>query len=624
MPPPRPWTPTLPRFGWYLTELTVVDGDPSSDAAAGSTAGSALSAVLWMPDEPEIESSRIQPFMLLAEGVNRGQLALLANLIEQSGLKSVGLSAWESGSTPSNLAERRSLLDSVVDRISEQGGAVALSLYPVPDELRRELDIESWDALGMLSRSKRRWEPLLNPMLMRYGHRVRQWRLGSTSRPADIDTPARIEACREARRHVSRLLPSPQIVLPWQITRSPVSGLDGVVEAALGVPASVQADRIGPYAKPWSGTPFTIHLQIPSATALTQPRRCADLALRMLYAWECGASGLSPDSPWTQSDGFESSLVPDPLLGVFATVAHRLAGRRAVGRLPLGPGLRCILFDSEDGSDTAVLAAWNRSAPGDRSTVEMDLGGEPFAVDVFGNRTPLPREPGGHRISLSRSPVLIEGVDRHLALFRASFAVEPAFVESRQSLLAHQIWLMNPWPRSISGSLEIIGPADWTFEPKRQSFTMSAGESLPIPLKLTFPASEVVGYKTLTARVSVEADRPYTVDLTAALTLGLPDLVLDATVDVELNPNTDQLDAVVTQVIVNLGSQTVALYAFCNVAGFGRQEVMIPRLGPAARVSRRFRFPGGADSVRAAPVRVGLREEAGPAILNKVIWVNGP
>ena len=622
-PPPRPWTPNLPRFGWYLIQLTVFDREPPSANGANAISGSALTAILWLPDEPEIDPAKLHPFMLTAEGAGREQLALIDNLIEQSRLKSVAISAWEADTTASNLVDRRDLLDSILERVWAQGGSVALSLSPVPDELRLDFDVDPWDALGMLSQPRQRWEPLLNPLVMRYGQRVRQWRLGSTRSPVAVHTPARIEACHEARRHVGRLLPAPQIILPMQLAQLPVPELAGVVHAALDVPASVQAEWIGTYAAPWSSTPFTMHLQTPPATALPQPRRCADLALRMVHAWECGASGLSLSSPWTQNDGRETLLVPDPLLGVFSTVAHRLAGRRAAGRLPVGAGLRCILFDSWSSTEPAVLVAWNKSAESERSFVEMDLGGDPHAVDVFGNRTPLPRGPRGHRFTLSGTPVLIEGVDRHLALFRASFAVEPGFVESRQSLRPHRIWLTNPWPRPISGTMRIIAPPGWIFEPQSRSFTMSEGETLTVPLKMSFPASEVAGHKTLTARVNVQDEQPYTVDLTAPLVLGLAELAMDATVDVELNPITDQQDVVVTQVIANMGSQTMVLYAFCSVAGFGRQEVMIPRLEPAARVSRRFRFPGGGAGVRTAPVRVGLREEAGPAVLNKVITVEG-
>ena len=623
LPPLEPWAPALPRFGWYVFELTVVDQDPAKDKAAESIAGSALGAVLWLPDEPTADRTDLKSFTLLAEAVDREQLSLVPDLIEASRVKSVSLSAWEAGTTPANLAARQSMLDAILERLWSLDAAAALSLHPVPDDVRRQLDVQEGDGLGLLAGSKQQWEPLLNPMLMRYGHRVRRWRLGSMGSGVDTDTAARPQACRDAREHIGRLLPSPRLDLPWPLTRSPDRELDGVVQLVLDVPESVQADQIGSYVWPWSDAAFGMHLRTPAATALTQPRRCRDLALRMLYGWESGASGLSLTRPWTHVEGSRTTLVPDPLLGVFATVSHRLAGRRAAGRLDLGPGLRCILFDGEEAASGAMLAAWNRSAPGGRASVELDLGGEPVAVDLFGNRMPLPRGPHGHRLDLSRTPVLIEGVDRRLALFRASFAVEPAFVESKQTIREHRIRLTNPWPRTINGKIQIRRPVGWTFEPRQASFTMAAGESLAMPMRVSLPVWAVAGDKTLTARVTFEADRPYSVNLSAALTLGLPQLVLDATVDVVPNPNTKQLDAVVTQVIANLGTDTLALYAFTNVAGFGRQEIMIPRLEPGTRVRRQFRFPGGGDGVRDAPVRVGLREDAGPAVLNKIIPFGG-
>ena len=86
-----------------------------------------------------------------------------------------------------------------------------------------------------------------------------------------------------------------------------------------------------------------------------------------------------------------------------------------------------------------------------------------------------------------------------------------------------------------------------------------------------------------------------------------------------------QVDAVVTQFVTNTGSEAVSLYAFAQTPGFARQEGIISRLKPGQSIIRRFRFENvAAQGAIDQPLRVGLRETRGPAVLNEMLRLKPP
>ena len=105
----------------------------------------------------------------------------------------------------------------------------------------------------------------------------------------------------------------------------------------------------------------------------------------------------------------------------------------------------------------------------------------------------------------------------------------------------------------------------------------------------------------------------------------LRDVDFDATVVRELNPVTGEIQTVVTQLIRNSSTKTLALYAFAHVPGAPRQERIVAELKPGQVVVRRFRFAVGDAAGHDPPrVRVGLRQTSGPAMLNKLVAAHDP
>ena len=598
----------------------MVVTEPPTDSSPGALIAKTMSVLLWLPEEPALDPDDENRFRISSEDTPERYLKLLPQVLEETNLRSAVVSLWDQKTKRAEVAARQERLDGLIQKLLGRGWQVGLSLYPLPEELSVELDIDAGSALEALQNPQDKWQPYVAPALMRHGQRIRRWYLG-TPRLADAfynENLATLVAGIE--REFSNTAPHPELIIPWRISQSKHPEPMGNAGYAIHVPTGVRPDTITNHTQDWRGAPtahFDLHLQPHPATDLAHEHRITDLTLRMLYAWDARAQALVIDQPWTRGAGRQTTLLPDPLLGVFSQVAHRLAGRRMVGWLPLGRGLRCMIFNGPRGG---MLVAWNESAPPADARIDMHLGADPVAIDVWGNRRPVDTLSRRHQLALGPMPVFIEGIDPELALFRASFELDPPFIESTLAPHHRKLRLTNPWPRTISGNFLIDNPATWHVSPKRHHFSIAARETIELPLTLQFPVYEVAGHKQISARFDFIADERYQVDISSDMELGLANVDLDATLNIEPNPQTGDMDVVVTQLISNTGhDETIALYAFASLPGHPRQERIVAQLKPGQTILRRFRFADAAEQIKTTPIRVGVRQTTGPAVLNKLL-----
>lgn len=611
------WSPPLSHYGWYLVQLTLMEStDPSLRPVARS-----YCAFLWLPPQTPLPSENLQRFILDVSGADDTELAALPTLLDRLRLAGLILSCWSPITSAQTMEQRLKTLDAVIDPFEARGGRVILNLFPFPEELADAADAAGLDPIRALGQGHGSWSSFLTPVLMRHAQRIRYWQIGSPDVPDffyKADLPLTIQAVHRA---MANLAPQPQLVVPWSVDQHRRGDLPGGTALMMDVPPAVLAEQIPQYLEEWSqqaGPELFLRLRAGDSRSLSPTSRIEDLVLRMLYAWNCSPRGLVLSRPWIREEG-TGVLLPDPLLGVFTNLAHRLAGRKLVGKLPVEPGVECWVMDGAGGG---MLVTWNRA--GTARSLEMFLGGEPVLVDVWGNSQPLAMEQGRHRIPLSSMPVFVEGIDAGLALFRTQFRVSPAFLETTQKNQSCTVELSNPWPRILSGTIHILEPADWFIEPRRTQFTLSPGEKFQLPLQVRLPPAELAGTRHLAARLDLTADRQYQIDLSVPLELGLPGIKFQADLLLEKSPNGQGIDAVVVQTISNQSDRPLSLYAFAALPGFPRQERIIPRLLPGETAIRRFRFPGALPTLQKSDLRVGLREVDGPAMLNQKLSLEQP
>ncbi|MEM9251306.1 MAG: hypothetical protein AAGB29_03055 [Planctomycetota bacterium] len=602
------WSPRLERYGWYLIDLEVFELEGANQGRVARSIG----AMLTLPEDRPIPETDRSRWGLVAEGEALERLPIVAELIDKTGLGAATLSVWSEETTQAGDEERQEALDEVVQAMVAAGADVTMSMHPLPEWLAEEAGDAS-DALALVSADPTLWRPMLIPALSRHGQWVHAWQVGEWQAADVFFYRDLLQRLAPLASLLATRVADPLLVLPWRIDQPPVSGLSEPYRYAVVVPTSVVPEAIDGYLDGWPDRDRAwLRLEAQSANRLPHERRVADLALRMIAAASAEPGRIEIASPWTRGTRREVALVPDPLLGVFTQTAARLSGRPAAGDLDLGPHLRARLFEGRDG---AVLAMWDRSAGGDPQ-VAMYLGDRPVAIDVFGNRTLVPLVDGKHVVVLGPTPIFVEGIDPDLARLRASLSIDESFVASEQVPHDRIVTFVNPWPRTISGQVVFTEPADWRIQPKRQFFSVAGGETVELPIRVTFPASELSGPKRLTARLTMDSDRSYDVDLTIPMEVGLTDVQFDATVALEAGTG-GTVDVVATCVITNTGDRAWSMFSYATMPGHARQSLPISQLEPGQTIVRRFRFVNGGPSLAESALRCGLRAINGPRMLNK-------
>jgi hypothetical protein len=687
------WSPKLPGFGWYLAELAVLEGDttarrratqgntltfggpppslslgepaadtsdpaatqangeaqldppateppvPTSGAGEGNVIARTYNAVLWLPPGTGPVGVDAEKFALVATGMDGRSLSLLPELARIVGLGSVIVSAWDRETTLGGLDLRLEALKDAIRPLKNAGRNVELSFSPVPEMLQHTRGINTDSPESVFAADPSIWMPYVQPILVRHGQRVRQWHLGSADRPEGAylpELPAVVSRVYEQFRHWT---PGPRLVVPWRLDQPLRSDLEGKpVAYSVGWPNGVTPDRLPDYltaSEAWAAPDAERRFEIapPRADRVPHPARVTDLALRMVQAWEQDATGVALPGLWTPGLERRASLLPDPLLGVAANVATRLAGYRAIGRLPLGEHRVAVVFRRDLGvqsravapppTDDGLIVAWNLNAPADEAEMRLRLGDEPVAHDVWGNATPLAADDEGrHRLTLTATPVFVTGIDPKLALFRGSFQLDEPFVASTQTPHLRTLRLTNPWPVTVSGRFTITGPEDWTVKPSRHSFSIAPGDTIQLPIALKFPVHEVAGAKQLTADFDFTADRPYRVQFATPLRLGLEGVRFEASLALRSGTAPGTVDATVTCIVTNTGQEDLSLNVFGTLTGYGRKERLVPRLEPGQAVIRQFSFADAGATLRQHDIRLGVRETNGPAVLNQRVGVN--
>lgn len=624
------WQPNTPRYGWYLVDMILYDTTPlaSVERLPGNAklVGRTIGAFLWLPDRKPMGGARHQRFTLDVHDASLDEIKFLPELLERSGLSSVAVSAFTRDTTLATLDRRHAILDSLLLALRRQNGEAILNFSPLPLAILDQQTVGRDDPLWLLSQPVEQWQAYIAPLTLKHGQQIRRWQFG---RPimADLagasDAMATIGRASDALRE---LAPRPTIVIPWRLHQSPPSSPSSVgTEFTIDVPFSVQPQHIGDHLAAWrqrvGNSPVVVQLRVPDATEVSHAGRISDLALRMIYAWAGGASGVVIERPWVIAGHPDRKLHPDPLLGVFSTLSRELLDRKPIGWLPLATGTRALILDGPRGG---ALAVWNESAPKDKAFVDMYLGENPKAIDVFGNDLPIQLFNNGHRIALHQTPIIITGIDAKLAMFRSSFTFKPFMLKSLLTNHEHKLSITNPWSQRIQGTLLITTPGkNWKISPRQLRFSIAPDETIELPLELQFPPSETAGMKQLIATFDFIADdNRYRLDIGTAFELGLPGIRMESTLSTQKNKLTGKDDAIVTLFITNTGTEIQSLYEFAVMEGYSRQERIIAQLSPGQLLVRHFIFPGAGANLKNTPVRTGLRESAGPALMNHILTLD--
>ncbi len=645
------WEPRLPGLGWYRGTMELV-------GSGGVVARGAVDFA-WVAPPGAV---RVSPEDRALFGVELGDappglLADAGELARRSGAGAASLEYWTEGLDGPALLARARALEPALNTLLAQRVDMTVVLARVPGSLRRTGADEPDDAWALLTGDSRAWFPGVEPLVDRFGQRVRRWQVG---RLGDDRAFWRSDLADDVRRVAQSLgagVPGPIIVAPTRLDRAHEAGAPEdapAFELRSLVPPGLAHDGVREAVGAWASSPgaragsLRVVFDAGAPGRIGARGRAAELVRRAIGAW---AGGL--DAP----AGNAGQIVPamsladpvragarapmaEPELPAWRALVDRLADRRIVQRVPSNPGTTVYLLAPGPHASPdrgGALVAWSHAAAPHAAHYQGYVGDGPVRVlDIFGNErdaSDAPAAPGssratGIRVALDDEPVFVEGIDVAAVRFLSSLRVEPGLLESTREQHEHAIVLDNPWASPISGTITIVEPSrrsaaadrrdrDWRISPRVGRFGAGPGSSARVPFAVVVGPGADAGGKEFVFEVALEAERSYpSIEVRRTLDVGLKTVRLDLSAS---RQGEDGRDAVVEATVTNTGSAPADLSLTAMAPGQARAVASITALAPGEQAVRRFSFSGAGGSLRGERVTVSVVDpEAGARLTSAV------
>lgn len=604
------WTPKIKRFGWYWADLTV-NGERG-------VVGRRAVGLAWLPPMPTIAPAEADRFGIIAESMSEDERRMLRPMMDRLGANAVIIDIWRGDRTVTITSDDPMPDDPVVNGLLADGRSVTLSIARAPTPLAEAADTDAHLTMDVLRGDPKNWQPHLRPLAVTYAQPVRRWQIGPVGSDEAYWRKDLAQSYSAIAQWLKGIVPAAVVSVPWSVQRQLPAGADRIDALTVSIPTSVRPNLIAGQVEALGLKQQRLSLAIDwlDPRQFDHHERAADLAMRLVEATRLNPETVYIGYPWNRGEARrELTATPDPMLAVFANTVDRLSGRRFVGEMRLASGVKCYILDGPAGG---ALVAWNETSPQTDVPLDLFLGDQPVVVDIWGNRKPVERDEHKHRLTVGKMPIFIEGINAQLARFRSLLRFDPGFVESSYKVHQLELVIVNPWPRTITGTLRLDGVEHWKINPRLVNFSIAAGQTRRVAMNVTFPVSELAGEKQITGRIELDADDRYVLDVAVPLEIGLRDIDFNPTVSIDQETG----DVMVTSLVTNRGDEPRSLYAFVLAGELARQQRIITNLQPNQTAIKRFRLPGLRDELLGESIRVGLREMDGPAMVNQLLQVH--
>ena len=618
LPAPRgrlPFVLELPlaRFGWYRAELLIT-------TPRDITAADTLDFVL-LPQPAFRHARQRRPLAVLVPFTPVDHLTAVPALVRQLGVGSAVVAVWDQridqDPTPQRFSSTRRMIQSLLASDTE----LAFALDTVPRPLAHAVGVNPAQVLDLLAMDPSLWRSYLDEILVNFGLRVQRWQLGRTGDHQALSAHNLAPLLERASQSLSQFIPDPQIIIPINADRQSDPS-DTLEHVNLAIPYEVQPAAVAEYVSLWQDRdpdPL-LSLQVLPPDLYSPRQQTIDLLLRGLYAWRHGLTQIAIDAPWRFTGQAPSQLQPRPAFALWRGLADALRDRRFAGRLPVDQGIHCWLLQGASPDDHA-LVIWADQRQSDPPRIaRLVLADHPVrTVDPFGNARVIPLDDGLHELPVTQMPLFVQGIDLHLAQFRAAFALDPPFVPATYSLHEHDLVLHNSWDHTIAGDLRLLDTAGCRITPRRQEFIIRPHQDLRLPVNVIFDRGVVAGPKRIDAEIRLESVRCAPLHVYADIEVGWRNIELTASWHLARDASTGHRDLIISQYIRNRGDHTVNLEAFLRAPGVRQNRRPIPALQPDTTVVRNFHIPRGATLLAGKTIRLGVAERDGAAQLNHLL-----
>ena len=628
------WVPNLPGFGWYHAVYDVM--------SRGSLVGRQELGFIWQPPRAQGDAvggfgaKRFVPkdssFALRTVSTDEKLLLAIPELAKQTGVKKLEMRVWDLSSKAKDL-EKGSSLVTAIDGVIGSGIQLSLTLSEVPMGLADKAAIDHDEIFTLLLDHQNIAMPVIGPFMDRYGQQVSDWRLGSG---VVEDEGGRLsEEIDDLVSMMDPYVPGAVIGVSWAMDRPFEEGLsNNSLRLLVMDDPSYPDDAVSDMIEQWSQSmgagetgsrlsvvhkPYSMEESSGSESVWS---RVGWLGRRAINAWwEGKLSSPGNDQveivlsdPWTIEPGRRGRVIPKPELLVWRTLIDYLGGRGAVEEIDLIPGVRMLLCSGRDTLEEAAdgaIVVWLDEPSLESVMIDIPLStGVVEVVDLFGNvsqvgithKTELNLP--SHQIEVSRTPMIITGVNAGLVQFLANLRLTPDRFDATTGIHKHQVVIKNPWPFSIrgrvyliepggfSGSISSIADRSWDIKPRVMNFAVTGGLEERFDLDVSYSSAQLAGIKDLVFDVELEADQEYgLMRVSREIELGTD--VIDVELTFRRATGENALDKVEIEVAVtNLIQEQLLVDLIAMAPKNPSRESTISKLEPSKNSKRSFVFDG--------------------------------
>lgn len=452
------------------------------------------------------------------------------------------------------------------------------------------------------------WRQLFSPVLAHFGALLPTWQLGSEAielrnggrwQPADVE---------RVRSHLCKFITIPKLAIPQRITALEPRQDDIV---SVWVPADLPTRALPrqlDFLVDDDASSYWLQLAPPARGSLSPARLLDDLVRRVVLAQALGPQRVFLPAPFTLSRGSgQPAWQPTEDFLILRTLFRCLSGKHAVGAMTPAADTLAVVFEGT-GSSCMVVWSWRETAP--TEPVELYLGSQPQAIDLWGQPIPLKVVAQRTRLPVGPTPIIVKTLNTPLALLQASYRIAPTYVQVHKPEPRPVVTFRNPYDTRLSGEVRLTPPGNWQVEPTICRFLLEPGEIFAEPITLTLPPRQTAQGYTLDVRLTLHSPESTELCFPEALTVGLCDIGLDATT------YWDGDSLVLQQSLQNLSGQPVNFTAFCDAPGYARQERFFSNVAPGEVSIQTYVFPNGRE-LAGTSLPIGVQEIGGKRSLNQ-------
>lgn len=452
------------------------------------------------------------------------------------------------------------------------------------------------------------WRRLANPIFAACGAMVPTWQLGAEPIELRDSQPWTAEQIERVRTQLRGFVTIPRLAIPQPITAvEPYR--DDVV--SVWVPGTLPTRALPRHLGFLVQAPVNRYWLAlgPDPHRKGDTHRARDLARRLVLAKALNPGRIFVPAPFELSERpGRPTWQPTADYLVLRTMFHFLTGKTPVAVMRPLPETLAVLFDGGESSGMVIWSWRERPLP---KPVELYLGPQPRATDIWGQPVALEVVEGRTRLPVGPTPLLVEALHTPLALLQASYQLAPTCIRPHDPLPRPVLTFRNSYHAPMLGEVRLTPPANWQVEPARRAFSLAPGETFRQPLTLTLPPRQIAASYDLDVQLLVHAPEAAELRFREPLSVGLPEIELKTTAYWQGD------DLIVEQSLRNFSDETVSFAAFCEPPGWARAEGEFLDVPPGAFAHQTYVFPDSRDALAGTLLHVGIQEIDGPRTLNQ-------